>query len=135
MLLLIGAIGTTNLGGSCGNGSARGEDGGTAPADGGGAGSGSSGASGGGGSSGGTDSGKTDANLTNVTVAATCSDVCRCLAAACPDYPFAPNCMTACADPTNNPPWELTCRAAACAMAYAKHDMYCPSAAGQTQCH
>jgi hypothetical protein len=102
-------IGLASLGGSCGSG---GEGGGTA--DGG--------------------SGHDAAGEAHV-VAATCAGVCACLAAACPDYPFQPDCVTACMDPTNNPAWDLACRASECSAAYANHDAHCPNASGQTVCH
>ena len=68
-------------------------------------------------------------------VAATCLSVCACLAAACPDFPFLPDCMTACQDPTNNPAWDLSCRASECSAAYGNHDLHCPKASGQSLCH
>jgi hypothetical protein len=69
-------------------------------------------------------------------VGATCADVCSCLASACPDYPFAPDCVTACgADPTPAiPAWDLGCRAKECAAAKTDHDTHCPNASGQTMC-
>jgi hypothetical protein len=76
-----------------------------------------------------------DAAAEAATVAATCAGVCQCLAAACPDYPFAPDCVTACQDPTNNPPWDLSCRARECSAAYTGHDAHCPNASGQATCH
>jgi len=68
-------------------------------------------------------------------VAATCAGVCGCLASACPDFPFAPDCVTACQDPTNNPVWDLSCRATECRAAQTDHDTHCPNASGQTTCH
>ena len=66
---------------------------------------------------------------------ATCADLCACMASACPDYPFAPDCVAACQDPTTSPPWDLGCRANECTAAKADHDTHCPNASGQTKCH
>jgi hypothetical protein len=66
-------------------------------------------------------------------VAATCAGVCNCLAAACPAYPFAPDCVTACQDPTH-PAWNLSCRASECSAAYSAPDAHCANAAGQMVC-
>lgn len=68
-------------------------------------------------------------------VAATCVDVCRCLGSACADYPFLPDCVTACQDPTNKPVWDLGCRASECSAAFGDHDTHCPNASGQSKCH
>jgi len=68
-------------------------------------------------------------------VAATCQGVCACLTSACSDFPFAPDCVTACQDPTNNPPWDLSCRASECQAAQTDHDAHCTNASGQTKCH
>ncbi len=82
-----------------------------------------------------SDGGKDATSAEGGTVAATCAGVCACLASACPDYPFLPDCVTACQDPTNNPVWDLTCRASQCAAAKTDHDGHCPSASGQTTCN
>jgi hypothetical protein len=113
-------IGLMSLGGTCGNSSSN-DDAGTADA--------------GGGNHDAASDAPLDAPVEGATVAATCAGVCQCLAAACPDYPFQPDCMTACMDPTNNPAWDLACRAAECSAAYANHDAHCPNASGQTMCH
>ncbi|MEO6575277.1 MAG: hypothetical protein ABIP89_15635 [Polyangiaceae bacterium] len=76
-----------------------------------------------------------DAAVDAHVVAATCAGVCACLAAACPDYPFLPDCVTACQDPTNNPAWDLSCRATECGAAYNDKGAHCPNASGQTLCH
>src|SRR5437660_1018717 len=62
-----------------------------------------------------------------------CADICACLASACPDFPFAPDCVTACQDPTHDP-WDISCRTNECEASKKDHDTHCPNASGQTMC-
>jgi hypothetical protein len=112
--LVVFAIGLASLGGKCDPSPTPGSDGGSSDA-----------------------SRSVDASADGQaqSVAATCVDVCRCLASACPDFPFAPDCVTACQDPTNNPAWDLSCRAGECGAAFADHDGHCAMASGQSKCH
>jgi hypothetical protein len=105
-------MGLMSLGGNCGDTPAT-EDGGAAD-------SGQAAAS--------------EAGAEGGDVAATCEGVCACLAAACPSYPFSPDCVTACQDPTNQPVWDLSCRASEC-IASRADDTHCANATGQTLCH
>src|SRR5258708_9556027 len=66
------------------------------------------------------------------TAGATCAEVCACMASTCPEFPFAPDCVTACGDTTTSPPWDLACRANECAAAKKDHDPHCTNASGQT---
>jgi hypothetical protein len=77
----------------------------------------------------------TDAGKASTPVAATCAGVCQCLAAACPDYPFLPDCVTACQDPTNVHAWDLSCRATQCSAAQLDPSTHCPIASGQGACN